>query len=122
MELSLVEENGIQLVEGQPDQPFLSRVQDVGSVVEMCLSSGADAALLYASNLTAAFFDLSSGEAGEILQKLQTYRIRLAVVCAPGSVQFSRRFGDLLVEAHQGQDFKVCETRRDALAWLGASR
>jgi hypothetical protein len=70
MELSLVEENGIQLVEGQPDQPFLSRVQDVGRVVEMCLSSGADAALLYASNLTAAFFDLSSGEAGEILQKL----------------------------------------------------
>ena len=40
--------------------------------------------LLYASDLT-NFFDLSSGEAGAILQKLRTYGVLLAVL--------SRRFG-----------------------------
>jgi hypothetical protein len=53
---------------------------------------------LYAANLTRGFFDLSSGEAGAILQKLRNYRIRLPVVCGPGTAQLSRRFGDLLAE------------------------
>lgn len=55
---------------------------------------GAGSALLYAPNLTAKF-DLSSREAGAILQKLRDYRIRLAVVCpvvstsdAPDSPRF----------------------------------
>ena len=46
-------------------------------------------------NLTPAFFDLSSGEAGAILQKLRNYGIRLAVVCPPGRVLMSSRFGEM---------------------------
>jgi hypothetical protein len=59
-----------------------------------CLSAGVDCALLYAANLTRGFFDLSSGEAGVILQKLRNYRIRMAVVCVPGTAQLRSRFGD----------------------------
>lgn len=116
----MIEEGGVSAVEGQPDLPFLARGEDGGRIVEACLSGGVDAVLLYAHNLTPAFFDLSSGEAGAILQKLRQYRIRLAVVCPPDSVRFSRRFGDALAEERQNQYFKVCETRGDALAWLAA--
>ncbi len=52
-----------------------------------CLEGGVDCALLYAANLTRGFFDLSSEEAGAILQQLRNYGIRLAVVCVPGTAR-----------------------------------
>lgn len=120
MTLTMTEVNGVRFVEGQPDQAFLRRWQDATELVGACGEHAAAAALLYPANLTPKFFDLSSGEAGEILQKLQNYRLRLAVVCPPGSVQFSTHFRDLLAEVRLGREFGVFETRTAALAWLGA--
>ena len=119
LELPLVEEGGVRAVEGSPAQPLLSRAQDASRIVEACLSARVDAALLYAPNLTPGFFDLSSGEAGEVLQKLRNYRIRLAVVCPPGSVTFSSRFGEVIAEERRGRFFGVFEDRAAAIAWLG---
>src|SRR3712207_6616234 len=105
MKLTLVEHNGLNFVEGVPGEQFLASVHDVDRLIEACFSDGANAALLYAPNLTPAFFDLSSGEAGAILQKLRNYRIRLAVVCPAGSVVFSSRFGELLADERLGTHF-----------------
>jgi hypothetical protein len=118
MELTRIDENGVNVVEGQPDQAFMSSVQDVDRLIEACFSGGAQAALLYAANMTPAFFDLSSGDAGAILQKLRNYHIRLAVVCPPGSVQFSSRFGEMLADERRGTYFGVFETRHEASQWL----
>ena len=108
-------------MEGPPDRPLLRNVDDAGLVVEACFSGGVDSALLYAQNLTAAFFNLSSGEAGAILQKLRNYRIRIAVVCAPGSVRFSSRFGELVAEESAGNWFRVFESRPTAREWLSGA-
>ncbi len=118
LELAAVEEAGVLAVEGQPEQPFLATAEDAGRLVEACFANGAHAALLYAANLTPGFFDLSTGEAGAILQKLQNYRIRLAVVCPPDSVRMSDRFRELLAESRQGHDFGLFATRDAARAWL----
>lgn len=119
--LSLVEEGGVRVVEGAPNEPLMTRVDDASRVIEACFSHRARLALLYASNLTERFFDLSSGDAGAILQKLRNYGVRLAVVCPPGSVQFSSRFGEMLAEEHRRRDFRVFETRAAALEWLSQS-
>jgi predicted ester cyclase len=119
MTLSVVEHDDLRVVEGAPEQRFLSRAEDASRIVEACLSNRTRCALLYAHNLTDAFFDLSSGEAGLILQKLRSYRVRLAVVCPPGSVQFSSRFGELLAAERRGLLFDVFETRSAARQWLG---
>ena len=118
MELTLVDENGVRIVEGRPDEALMSMVQDVDRLIEACFSDGAHAALLYAANMTPAFFDLSSGDAGAILQKLRNYHIRLAVVCPPDSVQFSSRFGEMLADERRGTYFGVFETRHEASQWL----
>jgi hypothetical protein len=118
MELSIVEEGGVHIVEGVPDQHFMSRVDDANQIVETCFAGRVRLALLYAPNLTEGFFDLSSGEAGAILQKLRNYGVRLAVVCPPGAVQFSSRFGEMLAEERDRQQFGVFETRRSAREWL----
>jgi hypothetical protein len=116
--LTVTEEAGLRFVEGLPGQPLLRRVEDAGLVVEACLSAGVDAALLYAPNLTVGFFDLSSGEAGAILQKLRNYGLRVAVVCAPDSVRFSSRFGEMTAEESSGDCFRLFESRRAARDWL----
>lgn len=96
----------------------MARANDATLVIEACFSHRARLALLYASNLMGKFFDLSSGEAGEILQKLRNYGVRLAVVCPPSSVPFSSRFGEMLAEERLRQDFRVCETYDAARTWL----
>lgn len=120
MELVSVDVGEEKVVEGQPDQAFLASARDVDRVIEAAFSSGAGSALLYAANLPAAFFDLSSGEAGEILHKLRLYRIRLAVVCPPGSVSYSSRFGEMMAEERRGAWFGAFETRDAALEWIGS--
>ena len=121
MGLVLVEDDGLRVLEGSPDEHLMSEVEDARHVIEACLSGGADAALLYPDNLTEAFFDLSSGQAGAILQKLRNYGVRLAVVCSPGTVQFSSRFGEVLAEERHGRFFGVFGTRREAVGWLRQS-
>jgi hypothetical protein len=119
VELAAVEEGGTIAVEGQPDVPFLASADDVGLVLEACFAAGTRAALLYAENLPAAFFDLSSGQAGAVLQKLRNYKVRLAVVAPPGRIRPSSRFAEMVEEERRGRDFGLFESRDDAREWLG---
>jgi len=80
-------------MEPAPDRPLIRRADDVSGLIESCLSARATGALLYPANLPERFFDLSSGEAGAILQKLRHYRIRVAVVA--DRANFSRHFGEV---------------------------
>jgi GNAT superfamily N-acetyltransferase len=116
--LALVEEGGVSFVEGPPGQPLLVGPADANRVIEACLSHHTPNALLYAPNLPAEFFDVSSRLAGDLLQRLQTYGLRLAVVCPPDSVQFSSRFGELMNDERRHGRFAVVETRAAAIDWL----
>jgi hypothetical protein len=111
--LSLVDEDGVRAVEGTCGEALMRRPQDATLVLEACLSHGVRDALVYPENLTARFFDLSSGEAGDILEKLRRFQVRLAIVCAPGAVSFSSRFREILSD-----DLRVFDTREAARQWL----
>jgi Domain of unknown function (DUF4180) len=119
--LVLLEEGGVRFVQGPEGQPLMRTVEDAVMVLEACFSNSAEAALLYAPNLTPGFFDLSSGEAGAILQKLRTYRVRLAVVCPAKSVRPSRRFEEMATEEAAGHQFGLFESSSAAAEWLTRS-
>lgn len=121
MELIAVEEQAKVIVEGQPDEGFMASPHDIDRVIEACFSEGAKAALLYAANMSPAFFDLSSGEAGSVLQKLRNYGIRFALVLPPDGVQFSSRFGEMVADEQRGKHFGIFTTRQAALDWLADS-
>jgi hypothetical protein len=95
---------------------LLQSARDSNVVLEACFSNGVTGALLYAANLPPNFFDLSSGEAGEILQKFRTYGIRLVVVAS--AAQFTRRFAELMSEENRANDFHVAATADEARDWL----
>jgi hypothetical protein len=113
MPLTPVDGSGVRIVEGTLGEPL---AQDTTLVVEACLSARTRAALLYPENLTDRFFDLSSGEAGEVLDKLRRFGVRLAIVCGPAFVRFSSRFREILCD-----DLAVFDTRDQAQQWLSAA-
>jgi len=104
----------VTIFEGVAGEPFVARAKDTSRIVEACWSVKTRLALLYPENLPPNFFDLSSGEAGEMLDKLRRFRVRLAIVCPPGRVQFSSRFTEILCD-----DLNVFDTAEAARAWLG---
>ncbi len=75
------------------------------------------ALLLDHGALPAAFFDLSTGVAGELVHKLVNYWRMAAVV--PDLAAHSQRFGEFAREANQGRQLRFCATREDAIDWLG---
>ncbi len=115
---SVREQSGIRFLEGPPTHELLRKTDDITRIIEACFSAGTRAALLYAPNMTPSFFDLSSGEAGAILQKLRTYGIRVALICPPESVRWSSRFPDLITEENRLPYFRFFESIEPAREWL----
>lgn len=109
-----------RIVEGSPAATLLGEAADVDRTIEACWGEQAQAVLLYAANLPVAFFDISSGVAGHILQKLRNYRIRFALVVPPGSTSTSTRFAELVADEQRGREFGIFADRAAALAWLAA--
>ena len=108
----------MKMLEREPGTRYLADAGDVGRLIEDCFSTGARTALLHADNLPRKFFDLSSGQAGLILQKLRTYRVRLAVVAPKERVVPSTRFNEMAMEERKSGQFALFETRDAAAAWL----
>jgi hypothetical protein len=113
MAIAVRESLSVRIVEGTPGTSLMGCPQDATLVLEACFSAPTRLALLYPENLTPRFFDLSSGEAGEVLDKLRRFQIRLAIVYLPGTVTFSSRFQEILSD-----DLRIFETSEDARRWL----
>ncbi len=78
---------------------------------------GTNLLLLHEENLVPAFYDLSTGLAGEIAQKLWNYRTRLAVVGTFASVR-SERFREFMYETNKGDQLRFLKSKEDAVRWL----
>jgi hypothetical protein len=73
--------------------------------------------LLLEEHFPPAFYDLKTGFAGEILQKLANYGCRLAIVGSFAAIR-SERFRELMREANKGRQVRFAATRDEAVAWL----
>ena len=82
-----------------------------------CIEHGSYALLLDRAALPASFFDLSTGVAGELVQKLVNYGVRMAAV-VPDLSAHSPRFQEFAREANAGRQFRFFATREGAVAWL----
>ncbi len=108
----------------EPDRPYFepnpTAAFDARELVVSCVESGARSLLLDANVLPSAFFDLSTGVAGELLHHLSKYQLRLAAV-VPNPEAHSEPFQDFSREANRGQQFRFFENRQAALDWLSPS-
>lgn len=91
------------------------------SAVELLASvryeTGCSAVILRKEQLVEEFFRLSSGIAGEVLQKFVNYQMRLAIV-GDFSHYTSKPLRDFIYESNQGTQVGFWPTVEAAQAWL----
>ena len=117
MDAELVEKDGGRYVAATAGVRLLDSAKNAVDLVGLCGGYQANKLLLYSDNLPEGFFDLSTGEAGEILQKLRNYRVKLALVLLPGTRR-TARFEEMAAEENRGREFHVFDGRDEAEQWL----
>lgn len=95
----------------------LHTTQDAMDLISLCAEHDCGLMLLHEDALSADFFQLKTGVAGEILQKLVNYRIRAALVLKDFS-RLSVRFKELVSEANKSSQYRFFDNRADAELWL----
>lgn len=80
MEIKITEIKGVSIAEIVSDKIIINETQDALDIMAESNYMGASKIIMHEKNIVAAFFDLKTGIAGEILQKFSTYNVRLAIV------------------------------------------
>jgi hypothetical protein len=107
-----------QYLAGIPGRKLIQTEDDVTQILGLCYENGTNRVLLYAENFSDRFFDLSSGEAGMILQKFSVYFVKVAAVLSLDEVPHSHKFGEMAVEENRGNQFRIFEKLEKAEQWL----
>ncbi len=110
-------EKGERILAGLPGKLLIQKEGDAIEVIGYCFDQRIERVLLFKENLPARFFDLSSGEAGAILQRFRNYRIKVAAVL-PRELMERGKFGEMIREENRKADFRAFETHEEAEKWL----
>ena len=101
--------------DGPPVTPHAAR-----DLIGDALTIGSTTVVIPVERFEAAFFDLRSGIAGDIVQAFVTYGLRLAVVGdLPPVASSSRSFAAFVREANRGEQLWFVETADELEARLG---
>ena len=118
MELSYIRQGGCAVAELTGPEPVLT---DAQSALELAMTAryaaGADHLLVDKAAVAEDFFILSTGLAGEILEKFIQYRIKMAVY-GDFSCYTSKPLRDFIYESNHGSDFFFVPEREEALRLL----
>lgn len=105
----MVREPGVLITDGPSAMELLATVR---------YETGCSAMVLRKEQLDGAFFRLSTGLAGEVLQKFVNYQMKLAVV-GDFSGFASKPLRDFIRESNEGRHVCFQPDEEAALAWLG---
>lgn len=122
MNLTGIEENGVLCVLVESDEPVIT---DAQSAIDLLMSAqydvGSKDIVIPKQLVVEDFFVLSTGLAGEVLQKYVNYGGRMAIY-GDYSRYTSKPLKDFMYESNKGRDFFFVSTRDEAVAALAKSR
>lgn len=99
------------------ETPVISKIEDGVDLLGNLYYQGFDKIILHEENITPDFFVLSTGIAGEILQKFSTYRVRLAIV-GDFSKYTSKSLRDFIYESNKGKHICFVANSEEAVEIL----
>lgn len=112
----VIEKQGHKFIEAVGETTLLEDEKDVVDLIGVCAECNADRIMLHSGIFSKRFFDLKSGQAGMILQKLVNYQIKTAAVLSQDQIR--GRFSEFVAETNRGYHFRVFSDRQQAEAWL----
>jgi hypothetical protein len=119
IQIAAVDASGQVYAECTSATPPIETDGHAAELIGACWEQGAKRLMVHSVALSPAFFDLKSGIAGMLLQKLVNYQIK-AVLIAADDKAYEGRFGEMVVEANEGKQFGCFRTRAEAERWLVA--
>lgn len=100
-------------------------ITDVQSALDLVMTvkyeTGASRIVIDKNLICEDFFILSTGLAGEVLQKFINYRVK-AAVCGDYSRYTSKPLRDFIYESNNGHDFFFVATKEEAIQRLAKAR
>lgn len=114
MTIELLEANGISVALVQSEEPLIC---DGPSALELAVNAGAQCIAVNKAAVSEDFFNLSTGVAGDAVQKLVNYRYRLAII-GDFSQYTSKALRDYMYECNQGRHLYFVPTVEQALEEL----
>jgi hypothetical protein len=106
--------NGV--IEIMDDSVIIREIDDVLSILS---TNTCDTIILKKENIKDEFFNLSTGFAGELLQKFSTYRIRLAIIGDYTNIA-SKALRDFIHESNKRKQILFVETAEEAIKLFNA--
>lgn len=118
MNIEHLKDNGMDIAVISSDE---KRIVDVQSALDLAMTvkyeTGAAKIVINKSAVCDEFFILSSGMAGEILQKFINYHVRMAIY-GDYSQYTSKPLKDFIYESNNGNDFFFVSTKDEAIQKL----
>ena len=106
--------NGQSIAELSAKGVVLSTAQQF---LQMIMDSSAEGVIVHQENIDERFFDLRSGLAGEMLQKVVNYRLRLAIV-GDFSIYESKSLKAFIYESNKSNTIVFVNTIEEAFTRL----
>ena len=118
MQIEIHEQDEKKIAEVMAEGVLISSAEDGLQLLVDLYYQGFDSILLHERNISPDFFDLKSGLAGEILQKLSNYRMGLAIVGDFGRYP-GQSIKDFIFESNKGRHVNFLPSVEEAKARLG---
>ena len=120
MNKKIIESNGFKIVIINSDVPIITDAQSaLDLLATVNYDDQSDRIAINKEAIVEGFFTLSTGLAGEILQKVVNYRKKLAIV-GEFSHYRSKPLHDFIYECNRGSDVFFVNTEQEAIDRLSA--
>lgn len=118
MKLDIFEQNGIEVVTVISDEKVITDTQSaLDLLATVNYETGANRIVINKENVVDAFFVLSSGLAGEILQKFVNYQVKVAIY-GDYTKYTSKPLKDFIYESNKGNNTYFVATKEEAIERL----
>lgn len=122
MKIEQIRQNDINVVVIASEDKIITDVQSaLDMAVSVIYETGVDRIIINKDNVTNDFFVLSTGVAGEVLQKFINYHIKIAIY-GDYSGYTSKPLKDFIYESNNGKDAFFVATKEEAIRKLVENR
>lgn len=122
MQIDSIEQNGIKVVVVTSDEKVITDTQSaLDLLATVNYETGANRIVINKENIVDTFFVLSTGLAGEILQKFVNYHTKVAIY-GNYTEYTSKPLQDFIYESNKGNNIFFVSTKEEAIERLANNR